>query len=254
MNIGRAFSIKVRLFAALVLVSTGSMAATPSTNDWQFGLTLYGWLPDVDGTLKYELPDAGEDVDVDIGSILDNLELTFMGTFEARRDKFSLLADVIYLGLGNDTRFQLGNTPVKGKLEMNSDYWVISAMAGYRLLDTEQSRVDLIGGLRYLSADISTSMTILKKRKFSETEERWDGIVGFRGNYKFNQHWYLPFHADVGAGDSDLTWQAMLGIGYRFGWGDLQLVYRHLAYEQSSDRFIQDLAFSGPAFGASFHF
>ncbi len=32
-----------------------------------------------------------------------------------------------------------------------------------------------------------------------------------------NQNWYLPFHFDVGTGDTNLTWQAFAGVGYKIG-------------------------------------
>jgi hypothetical protein len=40
-----------------------------------------------------------------------------------------------------------------------------------------------------------------------------------------NEHWYLPYYADIGTGDSDLTWQLFGGIGYMFNWGDIKLGY-----------------------------
>lgn len=53
-------------------------------------------------------------------------------------------------------------------------------------------------------------------RSSSQSESYCDGIIGLRGNVNFTENWYLPFHLDVGAGDSDLTWQSMVGIGYHF--------------------------------------
>jgi hypothetical protein len=44
------------------------------------------------------------------------------------------------------------------------------------------------------------------------------------------------------------------GVGYGFNWGDITLTYRHLYYDQSGDKLIQNLAFSGPAVGVNFHF
>jgi hypothetical protein len=220
-------------------------------------MTLYGWLPDVNGSLLYEVPpESGGDVGVDIGSILDNLQMTFMGTFEARKERFSVLADVIFLGLSNSrqTSIDLGNTPVNADVNLESDYWVVITAVGYTMVDTPQVSMDALGGLRYLSADISRRVDVLGERKFSNSESIWDGVVGLRGNYYFNKNWYMPFYGDIGAGESDLTWQAMLGLGYAFEWGDVKVVYRHLEYDQSNEKFIQDLNFSGPAVGVSFKF
>jgi hypothetical protein len=46
----------------------------------------------------------------------------------------------------------------------------------------------------------------------------------------------------------------MAGAGYRFGSWSIRALCRHLHYEQGSNRLINDLAFSGPAIGATFRF
>jgi hypothetical protein len=41
------------------------------------------------------------------------------------------------------------------------------------------------------------------------------------------RRWFVPYYIDVGAGnDSNTTWQAYAGAGYRYDWGDLVFVYR----------------------------
>jgi len=36
-----------------------------------------------------------------------------------------------------------------------------------------------------------------------------------RGTTELNDKWYLSYYGDVGAGGSDLTWQAALAANYR---------------------------------------
>ena len=69
-----------------------------------------------------------------------------------------------------------------------------------------------------------------------------------------NQSWYFPYYADIGAGDSEITWQLYAGVGYAFKWGDIKLGYRHLHYDQGKDKLIQDMKFKGPLLGVSFRF
>jgi len=64
-----------------------------------------------------------------------------------------------------------------------------------------------------------------------------DGIVGFKGRYNFTEQWFIPFSADVGAGQSDLTYQLIGGIGYGGDWGDVSLTYRHFAWHLGDDSF-----------------
>jgi len=83
----------------------------------------------------------------------------------------------------------------------------------------------------------------------------WDVIVGTRGDIEFaGGKWSVPFHFDIGAGSSELTWSAMSGVKRHFGWGDLLFVYRHLEYDEDTEGLMQNFSFSGPAFGATFRF
>ena len=61
----------------------------------------------------------------------------------------------------------------------------------------------------------------------------WDGVVGVRGRVTLaNSAWFVPLYLDAGTGTSKFTWQGLLGVGYAFGWGDLLLVYRQLAFDE----------------------
>ena len=61
-----------------------------------------------------------------------------------------------------------------------------------------------------------------------------------------------PWYFDIGAGDSDLTWTGMAGIGYHFDWGEVVLTYRYMDYDMGSGSPIRDINFAGPMIGASF--
>jgi hypothetical protein len=90
---------------------------------------------------------------------------------------------------------------------------------------------------------------------FSQDKTLWDAIIGVRGQVRFGGgNWFAPYYLDAGTGSSDLTWQALAGIGYSFKWGDLRFAYRHLSIDMSGGKLIQDMRFSGPAFGVSFRF
>ena len=82
----------------------------------------------------------------------------------------------------------------------------------------------------------------------------WDGVIGVKGNVNITQKWYLPYYLDVGTGESDLTWQGLGGVGYRFNWGNVVLVYRHIYWDFESDNLLKDMSFSGPALGTVFKF
>ncbi|HYN34668.1 MAG TPA: hypothetical protein VES40_18740 [Ilumatobacteraceae bacterium] len=62
----------------------------------------------------------------------------------------------------------------------------------------------------------------------------------------------MPYYLDVGTGDSDLTWQGLLGLAYSFGWGDLGVTWQYMDYQMESGKAIDNVNFNGPALGATF--
>jgi hypothetical protein len=66
--------------------------------------------------------------------------------------------------------------------------------------------------------------------------------------------WFVPYYVDIGTGNSKLTWQAIAGLGYSFGWGDVVTVWRYLDYDFDSGEAAQSLTFNGVAIGLSFRF
>ena len=122
--------------------------------------------------------------------------------------------------------------------------WITTFAAGYNFVDNEKVVLDLVGGARYLWLDTEVKLNLSREgallqtsrqKKVSESDHVWDGIVGVRGQIKLNDKWYMPYYADVGTGQSDLTWQALVGVGYTFKWGDVLLAYRYLDYDFDSD-------------------
>ena len=245
--------------ALLLVLSVISNAAAQDEDDWQFDLTLYGWFTDIGGTVSHPggvVP--GGPFDVDVSVIIDNLSMVFMGGFEARKSRWSIIADAIYLGIGNDKDTFLttaSGVPVKANVDLDFSAWLLTGAVGYEVVQSDRGTLSVVGGVRYATIDVDATLGVLRQEaKRSESQSLVDGIVGLRGFINLNEQWYVPYYADIGTGDSDLTWQALAGIGYRFSWGDIKLVYRYLKYEMDDDKLLKDLDLSGPALGVVFRF
>ena len=70
----------------------------------------------------------------------------------------------------------------------------------------------------FLCILIDISGAILN-RTFSSEIENYNAVIGLKGEYTINSDWYVPYHFDIGAGDSDLTWQGSASLAYHFSWG-----------------------------------
>jgi len=264
---------------ALALALAGSTLCAPAVaadNEWTFAVTPYLWLPNINGSLKYDLPNIDSRPDVETGpnDYLENLDFAFMISGEARKGKWSIFADGIYLDFSaEDSRIKsFGGTVIDATIDLETEsslsggVWTLAG--GYSLVQDSKATLDLIGGFRYLgieaSTDWSLSTTITDpdtgdvlaaSGSISEDGNLWDGIIGVRGHVKLgDSNWAIPYYADIGTGDSELTWQAMTGITYNWNWGGVSLVYRHLSYDMDEDGLLQDVEFSGLALGATFRF
>jgi hypothetical protein len=258
------------LAVATALAAFAPLASRAETPDeWKFNATVYAWLPSIGMDLSF--PTGGSSADVSGSDILDALNFTFMGAFGAQKGKWGLWTDVIYLDLGASTKKTRDITvggqdfpAATGKAELNITGWVWTTVGTYRVVDHPNYQMDVLAGARMLnlSSDLKWSLNgdvgglIDASGKSDVSDTLWDGIVGFRGRAEFGEDkkWFMPYYFDIGTGDSDLTWQAMAGVGYSFGWGDLLGVWRYMDYEMSSKDPIQSADFNGPAFGVTFHF
>ena len=101
------------------------------------------------------------------------------------------------------------------------------------------------------NADPSTASF---NQRLSGSGSNWDGMIGVRGEVLLNSNWFIPYHLDIGAGDSDFTWQAFAGLGYRFKHFDLLVGYRYLSWEFEDNAALDDLNLSGVGAGIKFYF
>ncbi len=235
--------------------------AVASDGGWHVDAALYVWAAGIAGTSA-----TGGDIDIPFSDIWDDLDMTFMGSVEASSGSWGLLADMVYLKISAEDS-ATEEVPVFGPItlpvavdgDVSMKNWIVTLAGTYRLLDTESATLSLLGGARYFSLDLDVTLDLSsvitsRSARVSETDSVWDGIVGARGELRLDDRWYLPYHVDVGAGESDLTWQAIVGIGYRFDRGDPVLAYRHLDYDFKSGFPLRDTNIGGPALGARFSF
>jgi hypothetical protein len=264
------------LLGAAAVLAGGLFApetATAQTSGaWQTSASLYLYLPSVSGKTSYPADAGGTPINISTDQILDNLEMTFMGSMDVHNGRWGVFTDVTYLNFGRSRNqssdFTIGDIGLPAgttaDLELDFEGWAWTLAGEYRLASDAGLTVDLIGGVRLLDVqqrlnwNITGSLGPLPPSSRTGTTEvsqtLWDGIVGVKGRYTFGaqSQWSLPFYADVGTGDSDLTWQAAAGVGYAFKWGDLTALWRYIDYEMKPGSMMQNIRFSGPMVGATF--
>lgn len=245
------FVLMLYVLSLIALPAQAQTQASGNGDSWKYIGKIYLWGAGIKGTTQ-----GGGDIDVSFSDILDSLDFALMGGLEARKSKLSLVADFLHLNLGQNggASLPVSGVPVNTNLDIKGN--VVNLLAGYNLSNTPKALTDVFVGARYLDLDttITASLPGRPGSSFSDSGSVWDGVVGIRGELNLNESWYIPYYVDVGTGASDLTWQALAGIGYKLTRWDLTLAYRHIEWEFESDRRINDINFSGPGFLAKFHF
>ena len=260
----------VVIWASAALLPVDSLAA--DNEPWQFGASIYGWFPDISGQTSFSQSTGGGDFEIGIDSILENLNFVLMGTFDARKGRWGVVTDMLYMDVGDSQsgvreasigRVQLPVT-ANGNVEIGMQSWIVTLAGYYRTVDRPEIKLDLLGGVRYLDVEQDVTWNItgnvgsipVPDRAGTATAElqNWDAIVGAKGRLIIgaNSPWFVPYYLDIGTGDSDLTWQGIAGVGYAFHWGETVAAWRYLSYDLPSGSAIADINFSGPVIGATF--
>jgi len=248
--------------------------ADSTAGDWQWDATVYMYLPSIGGETSFPPSGDGPSVDVSADAILDSLNFAFMGALGARKGPWGVATDVIYLDLGSSKKgtrnFQLGQLDLPASVDANLNLditgWLWTLTGSYALMQQERVSMDVLAGVRMLdleetlrwqlNGDISTLPLPGRSGAGSAEATQWDAIVGVKGRASFGAegNWYVPYYLDVGTGDSDLTWQGLVGLGYSFDSIDVVGVWRYLDYDLGDDTPITSIDFNGPALGVTFRF
>src|SRR5512134_1292761 len=268
----------------LVALSFPAYAENPAPADrWNFAIQPYLWLPSLSGELNYSVPPGGEgsaNVDVSSETLLDQLNFALMFTAEARKGRWAIVTDFIYLDVGGDDsnvksvnfsgpggRVTIPvNVSGSASVKLEAVLWDLAGT--FTVAHNETSSLDVLLGFRYFDIEATTDWNLsgtitgpgpgqsfARAGSVKQSDDLWDGIIGIRGRIGLGSgKWGIPYYLDVGTGSSTVTWQGAAGIQYRWSWIDLNLMYRYLYYDMESGKLLQNVALGGPALGVNFRF
>jgi len=266
-NTSWMFACHTAIFLGCVISPT--LAQTPP-DEWQFRAYLYGYWATLSGSATFPTGTSAN-ITVDPNQLLHSLNFAIMGAFEAQRGPWGVFTDLMYLdasGSKSATRaLSIGGVAIpsdvtaNASLDLKSTVWTLAGSD--RVVTTPGATFDVLLGTRYLdlkqhltwnfSADAGPLVGPNRQGSADSNLDNWDAIIGVKGRLMFgDQHaWFLPYYADVGTGGSQLTWQAIAGLGYTFHWGEVLGAWRYLDYHFSKES--ARLSMNGPAIGIAFH-
>ena len=256
---GRAVAaIAMRLGACGLLgfsICSGAIAQeviAEGTSSWRWSLTPYLWGSDIETNVRFP---GGQEIGgtARFSDILDKLELGGMLHFEGQRGAWGMFVDATYLSLSDDVTegpITVDSDLDTGLYEFAATYTPggasgpFTAFAGARIVD--------------LSLEMAFSAPVLPEPIVRRNDKSFtDFMVGGRYTHHFNDRWLLNVRADIGTGDTESSWNALAGFGWKFG-GDndnaVLLGWRHMEIEVEEDGRETDVTFDGPIAGVLFSF
>jgi len=227
-----------------------------SDREWQNNVFVYGVAAFISGDAR--LGPIEQPVDVSFGDILDNLQMGFMGAYRGNNERFSVVADLVYMALGNSK-----DTGLVRRADV--DLLIFDLTAGYRFTPIFEA----FGGLRV--TDYSTKIGLRNPiapppqslTEFGGSKTFYDPIFGARvfAPLDQKQKWWLQAKGDIGGfgAGMDFTWQAMANVGFKPSewisiWGGFRAIGHDFDDVGEQERFGMKITYYGPEFGLGLHF
>ncbi len=280
----------LKLAVAAFVLSLGALASTRvSAQDviavadsnkwdgqWHFDTTLYGWVPFIYTTVNIPAIAGGgtQTIETQPSQYLKYVKMGALLDGAIQKGDWGLWTDLVFLNLGT-TETHTRQIGLPGGLDpglavdreidvaLRTAIWTIAP--SYTVVHNDVGNLDVIAGLRYSSFRISfaynfslvsPSVPNVLGGGFWPTRDSTDGLIGVKGKLYLssNGRWYLPYLLDVADGNKNWQWEAFLGGGYHFNWGDITLGVRNLTYRTTDNQVLGNkLRFTGPILGATFH-
>jgi hypothetical protein len=236
----------ITILVFLALAGTTQVEAQDTDSDeWQFQLApLYLWAASIGGTMDLR-GEMDHEIQVDFNDAVDNLQAAFTIHFEARKGHWGILADANYMSFSGSQ--EIGTPAESADLKVKE--LLLEAAGGYEF----SHQWWVIAGVRYLKLDPKVTFQVLPE--IDPSESITDLFAGLMWRPKLGNKWTFSARFDIGAGGSDLVWNAAAVLDYRLGpWAAVFAGYRHLDYDYKNQDtgFAYDASLSGPV--AAFRF
>ena len=250
------------LVAALVLPALAGEPVPPpeissvpeSSSGWEFTGTLYAPLMGLEGDVG--VGPVSTPLDLSFGDILEELDGGITAAFEARRERWSLTGDFIWLKLSASAQ-----PTANSYLGFRQEEIIASLALGYELYGSDSTSIDLLAGAAYTGMDVDlepfTPRLPTTLRAGSGSQDWIDPFVGLRVRQHLGGRWSVWARGDYGGFgvSSDEYWQLIAGISCRLSQHtSLALAYRMIGVDYQQGTFTYDTEMSGPNLGLVFRF
>lgn len=233
--------------------SGGEAPSAPSTTDekkWKFATIGYVWFAGVEGKTDVIGPVEPVDLDLSFGDVLKAFKFAFMGAAEARRDRLVILGDLTFIHL--DAKEGIGiRDPDFLEAELDSRTAEITLLGGYRVVNKESFKLDLLAGGRMNFFKVTLQLEGPVRSAEGSEKQKWlDPLIAARATAPLGGKWSLAVYGDLGGVlfGSDITWQGVATVDYQISRKmTLGAGWRYFRVNYDDGDFLYNVAQSGPA-------
>jgi len=231
--------------------------SAPATEDggWHLSLSPYIWFAGAHGTVGA----LGHDLSFHASpsDLLSHFDFGIMGAAEARRKRFLLNGDMIWIRLSDSRAVPF---PGLGAVSANATVgeFVWTSKLGYRLIDSKKFKADANVGVRYwhLGQKLNFNPSGLGIN-FNGSQSWADILVGGRVQFPAGKKAVIDLLGDVGGWDAtaklDYQFATLLGIKL-CPKATLQMGYRYLFVDyRNGHRGVYNVVTSGAVLGVTFN-
>jgi len=205
--------MKNKVLLSLLLSAMGTYSAGVSADEWSYQLEPYLMVTSINGDATIGRTNEA-DVDVDFGTILDNLDAAAMVHFEAHHDSgWGAVFDYGFMDLGGNKTDGFG---ISTDVGVRQGVLELQALYRNKLSD---GFLDYFAGVRWWDNDIDVELNFSGLPSFEkEVESDWiDPVVGVRWIKNIDNKWTFLAQADIGGFGlgSDFTSSVQSGVMYK---------------------------------------
>ncbi len=208
------------LAAALWVVAATLCPTSAAAQEWEWTFTFYGWL--AESTMDVEINDKSVfEAEVPVDEVLDKLESIVTAHLEGVRGSAGFFVDLFYMEIADGTT----TSEDQGMLPSGTNVGAVIESGIYELGGIyrpggESEGFDLLFGLRIYDYEQNLELRPPSATDplVSTTSETYaDGFVGGRYITGLNDRWSFNARADVGGGDTEGAFNALVQFGVGLG-------------------------------------
>jgi hypothetical protein len=226
----------------------GAAAGAGASDRWNVELTPYLWAAGLDGTTAAD--GTGSEIDTDYSFFsLDNLDFALGTAVEARKGRWGMLYDAMYVEFSDAFERSPGS-----EVEVSGG---VCAAIGPTTASNGRA-LDLLFGVRYVALKATVDVAPLPR---ATARESWlDPLVGLQYTHAFNERWDVKLRGDIGGFSiSSRSSELATNVSALFGWRisdklALRGGYRMLQMDFEGNDLVLDATLQGYVIGASWIF